>query len=147
MAEISVVRLFAAMMLTVGSVKAEPICWNDGVWDDSGAPKGVLLSDNEGWWGRCVFTGVTYSYETEPRSPQDILGGEKTLFGRRLLDGDKPRGWHRPVGVTAKSPLVVVFDFKRPCSFSEIDLISEKTVSASALLEVSDNGKDWAPFV
>ena len=138
---------FLAVTLAACAAFAEPICWSDGTWDDSGAPKGVLLSDNEGWWGRCVFTGVTYSYETEPTSPKDVLGGEKTLFGRRLLDGDKPKGWHRPVGVSAKRPLVVVFDFKRPCSFSEIDLISEKTVSASAVLEVSDNGKDWAQFV
>ena len=138
--------LFAAA-LAACAVHAEPICWNDGSWDVSGAPKGVLLSDNEGWWGRCVFTGVTYSYEAGPTSPKDVLGGDKTLFGRRLLDGDKPKGWHRPVGATAKSPLVAVFDFKRPCLFCEIDLMSEKTVSATAQVEVSDNGKDWVPLV
>ena len=138
---------FPVAVLAACASFAEPICWSDGTWDDSGAPKGVLLSDNEGWWGCCVFTGVTYSYETEPTSPKDVLGGEKTLFGRRLLDGDKPEGWHRPVGVSAKRPLVVVFDFKRPCSFSEIDLISGRTMPASAILEVSDNGKDWSPFV
>ena len=96
---------FLAVTLAACAAFAEPICWSDGTWDDSGAPKGVLLSDNEGWWGRCVFTGVTYSYETEPTSPKDVLGGEKTLFGRRLLDGDKPKGWHRPVGVSTKRPL------------------------------------------
>ena len=138
--------LLAAVALSVGEVCAEPICWNDGTWDDSGAPNGVLLSDNEGWWGRCVFTGVTYSYEVEPASPKDVLGGEKALFGRRLLDGDKPKGWHRPVGMSAKRPLTVTFDFKRPCSFAEVDLISERTKSALALLEVSADGKDWTRF-
>ena len=138
--------LLAAVVPVIGAVCAEPICWNDGKWDGSGAPKGVLLSDNEGWWGRCVFTGVTYSYEVEPTSPKDVLGSEKALFGRRLLDGDRPKGWHRPVGMTAKRPLTVVFDFKRPCSFVEVDLISERTKSASALLEVSADGKAWTRF-
>lgn len=138
--------LSAVVALAVGVLYADSICWNDGTWDDSGAPKGMLLTDNEGWWGKCIFTGVTYSYDSEPTSPKDVLAGEKTLFGRRLLDGDKPKGWHRPVGITAKRPLVAVFDFKRPCSFAEVDLISEKTKSASALLEVSDDGKKWKPF-
>ena len=138
--------VFSSAIALVGAVLAEPVCWSDGTWDDSGAPEGVLLSDNEGWWGRCVFTGVTYSYETDPTSPRDALGGKKEFFGRRLLDGDSPNGWHRPVGITAKRPLVVVFDFKRSCRFSEVDLISEKTKSASALIEVSADGSDWKSF-
>ena len=80
---------FLAAALASCAVHAEPICWNDGSWDVSGAPKGVLLSDNEGWWGRCVFTGVTYSYEAGPTSPKDVLGGDKTLFGRLR----NPRLW------------------------------------------------------
>lgn len=138
--------LSAVVALAVGAACADSICWYDGAWDDSGMPEGVLLTDNDGWWGRCVFTGVTYSYDSEPASPKDVLGGEKTLFGRRLLDGDRPKGWHRPVGIAAKRPLVVVFDFKRPCSFSEVDLISEKTKSATARLEVSVDGRKWEPF-
>ena len=129
--------------LSVFVAHGESICWNGGEWDESGAPDGVLLSDNAGWWGRCVFTGVTYSYEEEPSSPRDVLGGDKSLFGRRLLDGDKPVGWHRPVGQTKKRPLSVVFDFKRPCIFSEVDILSARTTNAVASIAVSADGRNW----
>ena len=141
-ADLSRISLIAAV-LAASIAHGEPICWNGGEWDDSGAPDGALLSDNAGWWGRCVFTGVTYSYETEPSSPRDALGGNKKLFGRRLLDGDRPVGWHRPVGQTKKKPLVVVFDFKRPCVFSEVDILSDRTTNALASVSASADGTNW----
>ena len=78
---------FLAVTLAACAAFAEPICWSDGTWDDSGAPEGVLLSDNEGWWGRSVYTGVTYEYAEAPDAPRDQLRGNGALFGRRLLDG------------------------------------------------------------
>ena len=124
----------------------EPIHWAVGGWDDTGAPKGALLTDNEGWWGRCVFTGVTYSYETEPNDPRDVFKGNGEIFGRRLLDGNAQWGWHRPVGITDKRPIVAVFDFKRPCVFNEVDLMSEKSPQAAASLSASDDGANWTVF-
>ena len=32
--------------------------WWDGSRDDGAGPPGKLLSDNEGYWGDCVLTGV-----------------------------------------------------------------------------------------
>ncbi len=125
----------------------EPIHWSGGGWDMTGAPQGKLLTDNEGWWGRAVFTGVTYAYETEPDNPRDIFKGDAAVFGRRLLDGNVQTGWHRPVGMTKKRPVVAVFDFKRPCVFTEVDLMSEKSPEATASLSLSPDGTNWTAFV
>ena len=124
----------------------EPIHWSGGGWDMTGAPQGKLLTDNEGWWGRAVFTGVTYAYETEPDNPRDIFKGDAAVFGRRLLDGNAQTGWHRPVGMTKKRPVVAVFDFKRPCVFNEVDLMSEKSPEATASLTISTDGTNWTAF-
>ncbi len=126
----------------------EPIHWScaGGGWDMTGAPQGKLLTDNEGWWGRAIFTGVTYAYETEPDNPRDIFKGDAAVFGRRLLDGNAQGGWHRPVGLTNKRPVVAVFDFKRPCVFNEVDLMAEKSPQAAASLSVSDDGTNWTAF-
>ena len=124
----------------------EPIHWSGGGWDMTGAPKGNLLTDNEGWWGRSVFTGVTYAYETEPDNPHDIFKGDAAVFGRRLLDGNAQGGWRRPVGMTKKRPVVAVFDFKRPCVFNEVDLMSEKSPWATVSLKVSEDGTNWTAF-
>ena len=142
MAELVCLLVFLAPFLGC----AEAICWRGGAWDETGAPKGKLLSDNEGWWGRSIYTGVTYSYATAPDNPRDIFKGDAALFGRRLLDGDAPTGWHRPVGMTKKRPLVVTFDFKRPCVFTEVDLLSLKSPDASARVEVSPDGTNWTVF-
>ena len=140
--------LLALFLFTVTSAAcaAEPIHWSDGSWDETGAPDGALLSDNPGWWGRSVFTGVSYFWETPPDNPRDILRGNAAIPGRRLLDGDITTGWHRPVGTKGGRPLVAVFDFKRPCAFSEIDIFSEKSPTAKAALEVSDDGTNWMAF-
>lgn len=124
---------------------AEPVCWEDGTWDEEGAPKGALLSDNPGWWGRRVFTGVTYAYEKEPTGPRDVLKSNKNAFGRRLIDGRafKSWDWTTPVGMSAGSPIVAVFDFKRPCAFTEVDVMSLRTTEAHGTVETSLNGVTW----
>ena len=125
---------------------AEPIKWGGGEWDDAGAPKGALLSDNPGWWGRSVFTGVTYSYAEghEPTAPRDIRkdGGEES-FGRRLLDGKKHGDWNTTVGKGGKTPLIAIFDFKRPCAFSEVDLFISRNLSVHGVIETGDDGTNW----
>lgn len=57
------------LLAAAAAVAAEPICWTVGGWDDTGAPKGALLTDNPGWWGERVWTGVSYTYEIAPTSP------------------------------------------------------------------------------
>ena len=122
---------------------AEPIRWADGTWDDSGAPKGKLLSDNHHWYGARIFTGMTYSYETPPTSPKDIRGHNPNRFGKRLQGG---RNWIRDtsfVGREGDRPIVAVFDFKRPCTFNEVDLFSPFCTNAAGSVEFSGDGKTW----
>lgn len=138
--------LAASAMMSVAAVAAESVRWFDGTWDERGAPEGKLLTDNDGWWGRSVYTGVTYSYETEPASPRDVFKGEKALFGRRLLDGDAQTGWYRPVGVV-KKPVAVVFDFKRNCRFTEIDVVAEKSPTNEFSVAFSSDGATWGEAV
>ena len=138
---------FALCILASAAIAAEPIRWSGGGWDDAGAPKGRLLTDNDGWWGRSVYTGVTYAYADEPASPRDIFKGNASLFGRRLLDGDAQTGWHRPVGALSKKPVDATFDFKRRCSFTEIDLIAEKSPSSDYTLAFSADGEAWGEAV
>ena len=133
-------------LAAIAASATEPIKWTGGDWDDAGAPKGALLSDNPGWWGRSVFTGVTYSYAEghEPTAPRDIRkdGGEES-FGRRLLDGKKHGDWNTTVGKGGKTPLIAVFDFKRPCAFSEVDLFISRNLAVHGVVETSDDGTNW----
>ncbi len=135
---------FLALLFVTAVASADPVCWSDGTWDEDGAPKGVLLSDNPGWWGRSVFTGVDYVYEQAPTNPKDILERDHAVFGRRLLDGRINGDWAVPVGKTGAEPLVAVFDFKRPCRFSEVDLFSSRSQSAHGMVETGPDGKVWA---
>ncbi|MBO5941519.1 MAG: discoidin domain-containing protein [Kiritimatiellae bacterium] len=131
-------------IISLGGFSSEPIHWRGGDWDFSGAPKGALLTDNSGWWGRSVYTGVTYSYEVNPEKPGDVIPGDKEKsFGNRLIDGNTRTSWHRPVGMRKNRPIVATFDFKRPCVFNEIDLMSEKSPHAEARIEVSSDGTNW----
>lgn len=139
----SLLYRFLAVLLPVCSVAqliaAEPILWAHGEWDNSGAPCGKLLSDNYGYWGEAVLTGVEYSYESAPNNPPDQYKGDRSIFGRRLLDGAFGGNWHVPVGQSQK-PLVVVFDFKRSCVFTEVDLYAMRSPQNSFTIEVSDIG-------
>jgi len=132
----------AVLMILVGavSVKADQITWFDGSKDTNGAP-GKLLTDNEGYWGDCVLTGVDYTYETQPDTPADIYKEDKTRFGRRLLDGYYSGNWWAPVGIVGR-PLAVTLDFKRLCVFNEIDLIT-KSQKVNAKVEISTDNLVW----
>ena len=129
-------------LLLSAVLSAEPIVWMDGSIDHSGAPEGKLLTDNDGWWGDRVWTGVTYKYETPPTSPADFYPGHKETFGRRLLDGDVNTGWNQPVGIV-KHPLTVILDFHRRCVFSEVDVISRLSSTNEVSVEVSQDGNEW----
>lgn len=103
--------------------RADRIWW-DGSRDSENAPPGKLLSDNDGYWGERVLTGVTYSYPTPPDAPADIWKDDHSRFGRRLLDGLPMGNWWVPVGLV-NHPLAVVFDFKRACLFREVDVATQ----------------------
>ena len=114
------------MVVALVAVLVPGICqagriWWDGSVDEEDGPPGKLLSDNDGYWGESILTGVEYTYDPEPTNPADIYKQDKERFGRRLLDGRPAGNWWVPVGVNYK-PLVVTFDFKRPCVFSEVDI-------------------------
>jgi hypothetical protein len=122
----------------------EGIVWATGDRDDSGPPQGKLLSDNGGYWGEGVLTGVEYRYESSPGNPRDRVMDDSSKFGRRLLDGSIGGNWWVPVGQNPGRPLVVVFDFKRPCAFTEVDTICTRTPRTSLTIEV--RGTDAEPW-
>ncbi|MHB0997628.1 MAG: hypothetical protein ACYC27_00160 [Armatimonadota bacterium] len=125
--------------LLMSAVSGADLIWWDGTRDTSGTPPGKLLSDNLGYWGDCVLTGMQYHYEIPPDSPVDIQESPGTW--PRLVDGvpDDPR---KSVGRSTSGPLVVVFDFKRTCTFSEVDIctLSRKV---AIHLQISDTGDNW----
>lgn len=137
-----VVHVFLSLVLLAPAADAELIWWN-GERDAADAPPGKLLSDNPGYWGECVLTGVTYRYETEPTNPADSLRNNRQVFGRRLLDGRAEGDWNVPVGVN-HGPLIVVFDFKRECVFSEIDI---STRSKQVTMVVECGRREDGPWV
>lgn len=112
------VRLLAVAAVLLSAARAD-IVWFDGT-RSAGGPPGKLLSDNDGYWGDCVLTGVTYSYERQPDNPADTYRDKPDTFGRRLLDGRPTGNWWTSVGVTG--PLTVTLDFKRECEFAEVDI-------------------------
>ncbi len=132
-----IASLVAVVTLCFGAAGwCEEIVWATGDRDRSGPPKGKLLSENSGYWGECVSTGVDYRYESDPQNPTDRFMDDSSKFGRRLLDGGIGGNWWVPVGQNPGSPMVVVFDFKRPCSFTEVDTISMRTPKTSLKIEV-----------
>ena len=141
--------ILAAMVVfaAVGANAVEPIRWFNGVWDERGAPQGKLLTDNGGWWGERVWTGVTYTYENAPTSPSDRIGDQKDTFGNRLLDGSVAGNWYVPVGRVDWKPVIAVFDFKRPCVFNEVDFVATRTPNAAASVAFSKDGTNWTEAV
>lgn len=140
-AALAALTAFAAALSCAAA--SEPILWMDGVWDYSGAPKGKLLSDNSRWFGDRIFTGVTYEWETAPNAPYDGSGHNIHKHGRRLL-GRVPRipEWNS-VGRKGDKPIVAVFDFKRPCTFSEVDLIHGDCTNATGYVQFSGDRTNW----
>lgn len=135
--------VFIAAVAFCAAAHGESVCWTGGEWSEDGTPKSALLSDNPGWWGRSIFTGVTYGYEKGPTNPRDILKGDTATFGRRLLDGKVDGDWNIPVGKSGREPLVAVFDFKRPCTFAEIDIFSSRSPIANGAVETSPDSNTW----
>jgi hypothetical protein len=132
-------RIFCLLWLLITCiVQSQPVYWAHGTWDQEGQPSGKMLSENVGYWGDCVLTGVTYEYLKQPTNPPDRLRGEAGVFGRRLLDGRFGGDWHVPVGQNS-GPLQVIFDFKRPCLFTEVDLYATRSNPHSFILEVADD--------
>ena len=111
----------------LSSARAERIWW-DGSRGTESAPPGKLLSDNAGWWGERIATGVEYSYAQAPDNPGDP--------NKRLLDGVPQGDWNVPVG-TANRPIIATFDFKRLCTFAEVD-ISTRSKQAAFKIECAD---------
>lgn len=124
-------KLLVLLLVPAPACHSQPTpgrIWWDGTVEAPAAPLGSLLSDNEGYWGDTVLTGVEYTYEVEPTNPADVWKDQPDQFGRRLLDGRPTGNWWVPVGVNGR-PLVVTFDFRRSCTFTELDVSSRsKTV-------------------
>lgn len=121
---------------------ANTIVWATGEHDPSGPPRGRLLSDNAGYWGDVVLTGATYTWESNPDNPADRLMDNAAQFGRRLLDGRIEGNWWVPVGQNPGRELVAVFDFHRPCQFTEVDTIASRTPKTSLKIEVRATPSD-----
>lgn len=138
--------LLTSHLLGSAALAAEPIKWAVGGWDDTGAPQGKLLTDNAGWWGERVWTGVDYGYEARPDDAGDYVSATNDIVRRKLLDGSVGGDWNVPVGMKNRKPIVAVFDFKRPCTFSEVDLVATRSPNASAALSTSDDGTNWTAF-
>ena len=137
---------FAVLLLIIALAFPRPAradrIWWDGSRDKENAPPGKLLSDNAGWWGESVLTGVEYRFETAPDGPADIWKDDKSRPGRRLLDGVPIGDWYVPVGLTGNRPLVTTFDFKRTCAFREVDFVTQdaggKPITVSIKIEAGD---------
>ncbi len=123
----SVISLLLMRMICVSGVVAgyPSRVWYDGSIEPNVTSLGSLLSDNAGFYGDSVMTGVSYTYgaANTPDNPSDTLA-DTPAFGRRLLDGKYNGDWYVPVGIVAK-PVVVTFDFKRACTFKEVDISTE----------------------
>lgn len=135
---------FSLLTGLVLTASAEPIRWFDGTWDPSGAPKGKLLSDNPKWFGPKIFTGCSYEWLEAPTFPMDIAGENRKKPAQRLIGGQTRIIEWDTVGRPGDKPIVAVFDFKRPCSFTEVDLVSERCTNAQATVEFSDDKTNWA---
>lgn len=89
-----------------GGAVCEGIVWSTGERDTS-APQGKLLSDNPGYWGECVLTGVE-------RKEEPVAGDSS----RRMI----------------------TFDFKRPCEFTEVNVLVNSGSPTPIKIETSQGG-------
>ena len=157
--------MFFVLSVCTLALGAEPIWWGADkrfhqglIRDDTGAPKGKLLSDNAHWYGPAVFTGCTYDYQCTLHEKDEVrpllnrfLRGKndpapKPVFGRRLLNG---RIGEKGAGVVGAkgTPLCATFDFKRPCTFTEVDFMGDPKSGGmrpyKGTLSFSDDGQAW----
>lgn len=113
------------------------IIWLDNSVDEQ--VPGKLLSDNLGFYGECVLTGVEYSYLSKLTGIGDTKEDMPEFSGRRLLDG-----WlsltYKKKPAEAKNELIVEFDFKQECTFSEVDFFCTTEIQ-NREVSVSKDGK------
>jgi len=140
---------------------ANAIRWVDGTWDESGAPKGKMLTSQSGWWGDRVKTDVTYEYEKgmAPTGPMDWdalrgIGNRALLRGmylyRAIRENYDRTGYNGPsyhystVGSKAGQTISAIFDFKRTMVFNEIDVLARGTSNGVTKIAFSNDKKTWA---
>lgn len=114
------------------------IVWFDG--SVSAHAPGKLLSDNAGYYGDCVMTGVTYTYACTLRGIGDTPLDFPEMVGRRLLDGGIDI---RARCVESAGAMQVIFDFQRRCFFRELDLAAASTVE-HVTAAISADGREYA---
>lgn len=119
------------------------IVWMDG--SVSNEPPGKLLSDNPNYFGDCILTGVTYSYEGNgPTGKGDNADDVADYRGIRLIDGDIICRFRKPVVESDKGIITAVFDFKAEYVFSELDILM-RTELESIEWSVSADGENFEP--
>ena len=111
---------FFIICVTLCTISQGKLLWWDGSTTPETSAPGKLLSDNEDYWGDVVLTGVTYRYDgPAPDRPADNRVDRNGRTGRVLIDGNPDK----TIGLSSsESPLVVVFDFNRICTFTEWDI-------------------------
>lgn len=152
------VALLAAAVALAASVAEAELIWWDGSREPGNTPPGKLLTENVGYYGECVLTGVEYTVESEsapvqrekkrkagkpvPEGQEDtslqnrLPSSVRHLEAGHLLDGKTD------TGVSAPGPVVACFDFKRRCTFAEVDLIS-RTRKTSVKIELANQPDEW----
>lgn len=142
--EIRKLCLLVTLLVVFQPARSQQI-WLDGTVDTSAEPPGKLLSDNADYWGEVILTGVDYRYpHREPDSPPDNRPDREGRFQRTLLNGN--RGQSGNVGVVGMKPghpLEVEFDFKRDCTFKEIDLVTPPLSLAIRVETRPDTNGPW----
>ncbi len=117
MTRICVIVAASYLCLAMATVTgADPIRWR-------------LLSDNRGYQGPALQTGVTYEWGWPPDNPGDVIPGTDKP-GRRLLDGELPTSnWHTTVGFNWHGKdNWVTFDFKQRYAFAKVRLCFFRTL-------------------
>jgi hypothetical protein len=110
------------MVVSSGWLAPQTSFANDVTWYDgkkAPLPRGALLTNNPGYWGRMTSTTVSYRYEELPTNPPDVVPRDEKAFGNRLLDGQHGGDWTSPVGINGK-PLVVEFDFNQAVLVNDV---------------------------
>ena len=138
------VLIGVAALALLASTAHSDLVWFDGSREPGYTPPGRLISDNLGYYGDCVLTGVQYRYESAPDAPSDKRPDQSSAPSRRLLDGRiGVHGGDNGGGVGRQGPLVVTFDFTRTCTFNEIDVCSVSRKVALKLECASDSTENW----
>lgn len=150
--------LVAGLTMTFGGCSAQtpteistmtfaPALHGEVVWPGNHkdtAPRGRLLSDNVGYHGEVVRTGVKYKYPVTLNKQMDILRADKANFGRRLLDGEiEGNDVYVPL-VMESAPLVVEFDFRQECTLTEIDVADTRDKAVTLTIETRrEENDEW----